>query len=261
VNARVVIADGEVVKTYADAATCRQAQLNYAILSGLSVPDLHLPRLQATDDHQTVFTLLPGRAAVPTDLPRIAKALGHLHRLAFATHLRSARLDRPFTIGGTVVLGFTDQRHQRSLAGLAEPDHGSLLTARDIEHLFAMAGSWSAALYKDANPRNFLIAADAPIGIIDFDDLTLAPFGYDLAKLIVTLAMTHGALESDPINEALRQYNQAATDTPEQDAPCPPQRLAMFCELHHLFTAPYAGQHGYRHRWPDVRPWIGLKGD
>ncbi len=72
-------------------------------------------------------------------------------------------------------------RHRRS----ASARHSALLHG---------ACGGPAAFYKDANPRNFLITPAGPV-TVDFDDLTLAPFGYDLAKLVVTLAMTYGALD------------------------------------------------------------------
>ena len=47
--------------------------------------------------------------------------------------------------------------------------------------------------------------------IVDFDDLTLAPFGYDLAKLVVSTAMTHGPLPAEAITAALvRLHHRAA---------------------------------------------------
>ncbi|WP_420094795.1 phosphotransferase [Nocardia asteroides] len=45
------------------------------------------------------------------------------------------------------------------------------------------------ALYKDSDIRNFILADDQ-VAILDFDDLTLAPFGYDLAELIVNGRMS-----------------------------------------------------------------------
>ena len=36
------------------------------------------------------------------------------------------------------------------------------------------------------------------IAVVDFDDLTLAPFGYDLAGLLVTASMTYGRLAERP---------------------------------------------------------------
>lgn len=64
------------------------------------------------------------------------------------------------------------------------------------------------------------------------DDLTLAPFGYDLAKLIVTTAMTHGPIPPRGIAAALIAYNRPLTAGQR----CPAQRLVGFCEAHHLLT-------------------------
>jgi aminoglycoside/choline kinase family phosphotransferase len=104
-----------------------------------------------------------------------------------------------------------------------------------------------AALYKDANIRNFILTQHG-VAMVDFDDLTLAPFGYDLAKLIVTTAMTHG--RSGAVDAALAAYN-ARVDTNA----CPPHRLHAYAEFHHTLTARYLGHNGYRHPWPLIRPW------
>jgi hypothetical protein len=53
-------------------------------------------------------------------------------------------------------------------------------------------------------PATSLSPPDGTPVTIDFDDLTLVPFCYDLAKLIVTLAMTHGPIPCATITEALR---------------------------------------------------------
>jgi hypothetical protein len=46
--------------------------------------------------------------------------------------------------------------------------------------ILTTAVSRPVAFYKDTNPRNILITAAGQL--ITVDDLTLAPFGYDLAK-------------------------------------------------------------------------------
>ncbi|WP_246835242.1 phosphotransferase [Micromonospora sp. MH33] len=50
------------------------------------------------------------------------------------------------------------------------------------------------AFYKDPNIRNYLVDGE-DIAVVDFDDLTLAAFGYDLAGLLVTASMTYGRLD------------------------------------------------------------------
>lgn len=100
-----------------------------------------------------------------------------------------------------------------------------------------------AAFYKDANPRNFLIA-DARVAVIDFDSISLAPFGYDLAKLVVSTAMTAGPLPEDTIRRAVDAYN---CEPQSRGFPgCSWREFAAWCEFHHILTTPYLGTNGYK---------------
>lgn len=91
--------------------------------------------------------------------------------------------------------------------------------------------------------------------LVDFDDLTLAPFGYDLAKLIVSTAMTYGTITPADIHAALDTYHRHVTAAGGPDAACPPPHLAGYAEMHHLLTIRYLHRNGYRHPWPHLRPW------
>jgi aminoglycoside/choline kinase family phosphotransferase len=96
------------------------------------------------------------------------------------------------------------------------------------------------------------------VGIVDFDDLTLAPFGYDLAKLIVSAAMTYGRLPKSTLDDCLNAYNdaaQTACDPYDVDLGCSFEDLVQYSEIHHVLTSGYLGRHGYIHTWPDARPW------
>jgi hypothetical protein len=88
---------------------------------------------------------------------------------------------------------------------------------------------------------------------IDFDDITLAPFGYDLAKLIVTLAMTHGHLCPPAIAEALDAYNTATSNRSGSLAAVTRHDLANGAEIHHILTSRYATDGRYPHRWSEIR--------
>ncbi len=88
---------------------------------------------------------------------------------------------------------------------------------------------------------------------VDFDDLTLAPFGYDLAKLVVSLSMTYGALGSARITAALDAYNTATRHLPGV-MPVTREQLMAWAEIHHILTSRYLGRAGYRHSWHAVRP-------
>ncbi|QIS23464.1 hypothetical protein [Nocardia terpenica] len=89
------------------------------------------------------------------------------------------------------------------------------------------------------------------VTLVDFDDLGLAPFGYDLAKLVVSAAMTHGQLGPALIETTLDAYNTALSDP---ETTCPAPRFRYFAELHHHFTSKYLHQHGYQYSWNQVRP-------
>jgi Ser/Thr protein kinase RdoA (MazF antagonist) len=110
------------------------------------------------------------------------------------------------------------------------------------------------AFYKDANPRDFLITPDGIPITIDFDDLTLAPFGYDLAKLIVTLAMTHGPVPATAIAEALNAYNSAAASQHTALTLVTWDKLMDWAEIHHVLTARYAADGRYPYHWNQTRP-------
>ncbi|MET8622828.1 phosphotransferase [Kitasatospora sp. NPDC004669] len=116
------------------------------------------------------------------------------------------------------------------------------------------AASMPTAFYRDANPRNFLIT-DTAVAVIDFDSLTLAPFGYDLAKLIVSTAMTTGPLPDDTIRRTVDVYNHHPRN---RGLPgCSRRELAAWCEFHHILTTPYHRTNGYRFSWHAIRPvWI-----
>ena len=140
---------------------------------------------------------------------------------------------------------------ERELAAGHVPNPG--LTISQACRLITSADG-PAAFYKDANPRNFLITPDGTPVTIDFDDLTLAPFGYDLAKLIVTLAMTHGPIPGAAITEALRAYNLAANGYCPALPPVTWNELMAWAEIHHILTARYADDGRYPFPWDQARP-------
>jgi hypothetical protein len=229
------------VKTYRDPARSTAAARHHTWLQQVG-SGIRLPRLIDGRPDRLTFERLPGRHARPDDLEHIAAALGRLHGVAHAAELHAARLDAPHTTRqGLVLPGFLTAR-RRALAE-AQPSRWDVLPV---------------AFYKDANPRNFLITDNngtAEVAVLDFDDLTLAPFGYDLAKLVVTTAMTHGGPDHDLIAAALRSYNDALRATAPRVTPCRFTELSHYAEMHHHLTAPYLGSGGYVHLWPDVRPW------
>ncbi|MGH8883767.1 MAG: phosphotransferase [Egibacteraceae bacterium] len=243
-------------KRYRDAAACRTALANYHWLTGIGEP-LRLPRLLSADAGHLDFEFVHGRAAVPDDLVALAGHLGDVHSAAHVKELHRARLDTPYaTGGGHYIPDFLTPRLQvlpRRLRSGTVPE--PWLDVEQAIRLLRQAAAGPAALYKDANPRNFLITANGPIALdIDVDDLTLAPFGYDLAKLIVTLAMTHGPISAQVIEHSLAAYNAAANRQKPGLGHVTWSDLMAWTEIHHILTSPYLGAGGYQHSWHTLRP-------
>ena len=154
----------------------------------------------------------------------------------------------------TMLPGFPDGRIDavaRELRSGRVP--GARLTVQQAQELI-MNADGPAAFYKDANPRNFLITPEGTLVTIDFDDLTLAPFGYDLAKLVVTLAMTHGPVPAVTIAAALTSYNKAASRHSRSLPGVTWEELTGWAEIHHILTSRYADDGRYPCRWDQARP-------
>lgn len=218
--------------------TLQQADAARAHHDWLSQLDsgVRIPALQPSAGAALVFEHLDGRQPEPDDLPTVAAALGQVHAAAYTRHLHAARLNKRFRVSDQLVL-----------ADFITPRRAVLAEAFGVLDL-------PVALYKDANIRNFILTDDG-VAIIDFDDLTLAPFGYDLAKLVVSAAMTQGHLDPHLLERTLDIYN-TRTAAVGADAVCELRRFQLYTEVHHRLTAHYLDQHGYHHAWPDVRPWV-----
>jgi hypothetical protein len=241
------------LKHYRDDASRHRAEQNYRWLASLPGP-LRLPRLCDHRGPVLAFEDMRGRQAEPGDLVILADHLGAVHAAAHTAELRHARLGVSFhTALGYEIPGFLGRRLEavaRELEAGRVP--GPAFSTGQARALLRSACGGPAAFYKDANRRNFLITPAGPV-TVDFDDLTLAPFGYDLAKLVVSLSMTCGALGSARITAALGAYN-AATRRPPGVMPVTWEQLMAWAEIHHVLTARYLGRAGYRHGWHEVRP-------
>jgi Ser/Thr protein kinase RdoA (MazF antagonist) len=243
------------VKRYPDPAASNRAHANYRWLAALGTP-VRLPGMvPASDQDHLAFEQVEGRHVMPADLPMLADHLGGVHGVAYVRELHRARLGQPHhTQAGHVLPGFPDGRLQaiaRELQAGTVP--GVRLSVARAKRLIADADG-PAAFYKDANPRNFLITPDGNPVTIDFDDLSLSPFGYDLAKLIVTLAMTHGLIPAPDIATALSAYNAS---TARHCAALPGvewEELMNWAEIHHILTSRYAADGRYPYRWDQARP-------
>lgn len=221
------------VKRYASLPIAEAARAHHDWLCRLDAP-VRIPQLYEVTGTRMTLEHLEGHQPCPDDLPVVAAALGGLHTVAHVRYLQAGRLDRPFDATPTLtIVDFT------SIRATALP--------QDFEF-----GELPCALYKDSNIRNFILTNDH-VAIIDFDDLTLAPFGYDLAKLVVSTAMTHGRLGRALVENALDRYNSETNCI--DNAHCDMRQLQLYAEIHHRLTSRYLGRHGYTHRWPEVRPW------
>lgn len=239
-------------KQYSSAERCQAAVRNYAWLTQHAAP-MRLPALRAIGSTTLVFEYVDGRHARPADLDRVAAHLGDVHGAAWVDDLHRARLDTVHVPGQGLELADYPSSRRRALA--ARHAAGFLPTTGDLDAaqaLLARTTSGPVAFYKDTNPRNLLVTADE-IVTIDVDDLSLAPFGYDLAKLITTLTMTYGPLPVSAVHEALDRYNRAAAGHHESLGHATMEGLASFMRLHAILTAPYLGRGGYRHEIPDFR--------
>ena len=243
------------VKHYASPAARRAAEGNYRWLAGLD-SRLRVPELMTASGPFLCFEHIEGRRARPEDLVMLAAHLGDVHSSAHAAELHQARLDQPYqTLRGHVLPSFPHRRVDavaRELRAGNVPGN-ELMNVVRAQRLLARAGG-PAAFYKDANPRNFLITPDGLPVTIDFDDLTLAPFGYDLAKLVVTLAMTYGALSGEQIAAALCAYNAAAARQYTALQGVTWAELMNWAEIHHILTSRYATGGRYPRRWDEMRP-------
>jgi hypothetical protein len=218
-------------KHYADPARGAAARDHLRWLTSLH-SGVRLPHLYAGDDTLLTFEHLAGPTAAPSDLSSGAAALGRLHATAHARELRHTRLEQPFRTATRLTIPAFHSGRQPVL-----------------DQLGIDTTSLPAAFYKDTNCRNIILTTDGP-ALVDFDDLTLAPFGYDLAKLIVSTAMTYGPLAANVVRAALDAYNRLLPPS----ARCPLARLFQYADAHHLLTVKYLHRNGYRYRWPDVCP-------
>ncbi|MGC9540002.1 phosphotransferase [Streptomyces sp. UG1] len=243
-------------KTYATEPQRVTAQRNHEWLSRHADPMI-LPPITGVRWNTLSFAHIEGRHAQPRDLERIAEHLGACHGAAWRSTLHKARLTKAHVSDGHVLPGFLGPR----AAALGRRFRaGHITTAQTLDDVLAClhrAADGPAAFYKDTNPRNILITPSGPPVTIDTDDLSLAPFGYDLAKLVVTLSMTYGPFTVDRIGRALTAYNTAAATHHPRLGQATLAQFMEHADLHGIFTAPYLGRGGYRRPWTRVRPTPG----
>jgi hypothetical protein len=241
-------------KGYETPEECGAARFHHQWLSAYARP-LHLPRLLLVGSRHMQLEYVSGRHAVPADLEVLAGHLGDAHGAAWVAALYGSRLDTPYRDGRSGVIA--DFLSPRLAALECSKNLRDTLRADGTARIIGLLGDHAmgpVAFYKDINPRNILITPTGRPVTLGVDDLTLAPFGYDLAKLVVTLAMTHGPLPISAVERALDAYNTSAACHATQLRCTTLAQLLDFAEIHHVLTAPYLGRGGYRYPWPAVRP-------
>ncbi|MGW9636015.1 phosphotransferase [Nocardiopsis alba] len=237
-------------KTYPEPGRARAAAEHHRWLGSLGAPVPEL--LEAAPDH-LVFAHAEGEHCHVIEIPAVSAQLGSLHAEAFVRELHAADLNIPFpTASGVLLPGFTESRiswlSRRRQNGLISQERYEVATAVTLR-----ASEGPAAFYKDSNIRNVLIGR-RPV-LVDFDDLTLAPFGYDLAKLLVSAAMTYGPLPNSTYRQALEAYQKAVQVREGPSMSCTWEDFNDWLELHALLTGDYLGRNGYRYSWRSLRPW------
>jgi hypothetical protein len=234
------------VKNYPTPERAAAAARHHSWLGRHARP-LRQPDLLAVGPTSLTFRHVSGRHAQLRDLPLLAHLMGDAHGAAWSTDLHLSALDRPHAFADDTP--FPDFVSVRESALQTRLDQGHLPDRDALDELLVVTkvgAAGPAAFYKDSNPRNWLITDEGRVFVVDPDDLSLAPFGYDLAKLIVTLAMTHGALTQASVTAALTAYNRAACHYDPALATTG-EELDGYLLLHTVLTAPYRGRNGYRH--------------
>jgi Phosphotransferase enzyme family len=236
-------------KTYPTAQAAAEAVTHYEWIR--DVGQLPLPNLLRRDDRKLIFTRVHGRHVTPSDLPNVARVLARFHTAAHQ-HLGGIRAGEiHHARNGVTIEAFSHHREQRLLdllTGPAPPD--TWLTPSQVEAWMGHAARLPATVYKDANVRNFLLTGAHTVAV-DFDTLTLAPPGYDAAKLIVSAAMTYGPLSPAFIDEVRASYNMVlhAAHLPI----CTSEEFTAWTEINHVLTSRFQGLNGYRHSGASTR--------
>lgn len=221
-------------KRYDSPARLWQTVRNHRWMAKTGLP---APRLLGIDSQSLTlsFEHLRGRHATSAeDLIRVSAQLGRWH----------ARLLRNGLLAGadSPAEPFVRSR-ERLLLDLQAP--GALVGPGQLGSIESLVRRTPPSVYKDANARNVLVS-DSTIHHVDFDDLSLAPAGYDLAKLLISRAMMDG--RRPPMESALAAYNGAA-----EGELCDSGALAVWMEIHHVLTFRYLNRGLYRHPWSSAR--------
>lgn len=167
-------------KYYQSDSTCSLAYSHYLLLrsAGIAVPSYHSEFSPNGSSRQPVLSMayIPGVHAGSNNAGQIAAILADLH---------SAEPVKEW------ILRKAAQQTSQERA-LYRREYGPA------------ASELPLSVYKDANYRNFVVSDR--IYTLDYDTLTLAPAGYDLAKFFVSVGMHEGNVSNECMTRALRTY-------------------------------------------------------
>lgn len=229
-------------KSYRTTEALRRCVANHDVLTRMGAPVPAIAEIDV-DAGRVRFERIDGtHPGSDRELHLASRALGTLHRRVMAV-AEDEEVD-----GHVASLEPFWPRRAQVLPQRIASTAGALLATDDLEQLRRLAAALPVALYKDTNCRNVLIGRDDAVWLVDFDDLTLAPLGYDLAKLIVSVAMTQARR---PDLDGLTASYLEALRAP-LDLSCFTALVLAWCAMHDALTARYIGCNGYRARWPDV---------
>lgn len=230
------------IKEYETPSAARAAALNHAWLRAMG---LNVPQLAAWTPASRRLCLGYVGGASPVGLDELSVAveqIGAWHG-AVAGHLSD-------TAGSALVLGpgveispFMPTRIDALTASAT--GYGQVIAPDDLSRIASVVSRSRPSVYKDMNVRNVLVDGGT-VWHVDFDDLTLAPAGYDLAKLLLSWAMTHG--RRPPMSQLIATYNGAA-----RGGLCSYEELALWMELNDVLTRRYRSTNRYVHSWSEMR--------
>lgn len=208
------------------------------------------PRIQAVEDRTVRYEPLRGRNLLPDELPKVAALLGQTDARLSRGKLRGRIAGECISTDAVRIDGFADPFRVNALKKTRA--QGSLLSRSAAIGAVTRGCSFPAALYKDSNVRNFVVVGSR-VRVVDFDVVTLAPPGYDLAKLVLSGALTWGVLDFHPL-DLLSEYVEAACDELGAERRVDPDWFHVWLELHWMLTARYVAPTRYGFSWPDYRP-------
>ncbi len=218
------------------------SRLNRALQNHLWLKELRtcqLAEVSAVDraDARVELGWVHGRHPRLDDVDRVCRELGRFHGTLLTEALAPRLAELP---------GFAESRVDALAAAMGNFSAPAQMRENVERFVLLCDQQLPQAIYKDSNLRN-LVIEDETVTHLDYDDLTRAPIGYDLAKFLLSVSLTFGV--SPPIDAALAAYcdSAAVAGAERQLLGVPPGMVEAMLEINWLLTAPYAGANGYIH--------------